>query len=94
MIGGLASPDDWSRFYVEATASSTLHLVKTHLPPRDDQRAIYVVRDGRGAVVSYYHFNRTYHPAEAPTRHVATAWKSSRARAKKSIGSGAYAMSD
>jgi sulfotransferase family protein len=67
MIGGLASPDDWVRFYVEATASSTLHLIKTHLPPRDDQRAIYVVRDGRSAVVSYYHFNRTYHPAEAPS---------------------------
>jgi len=67
MIGGLASPDDWSRFYVEATASSKVHLVKTHLPPRDDQRAIYVVRDGRSAVVSYYHFNRTYHPVEAPS---------------------------
>lgn len=67
MIGGLALPDDWNRFYAEATASSTLHLVKTHLPPRDGQGAIYVIRDGRSAVVSYYHFNRTYHPAEAPS---------------------------
>lgn len=31
-------------------------LVKTHTPPLDDRPAIYVVRDGRDALVSLYHF--------------------------------------
>jgi Sulfotransferase domain len=33
-----------------------LQLVKTHGYPTDDHPAIYVVRDGRMAIISYFHF--------------------------------------
>jgi len=33
-----------------------LQLIKTHEPPFDGRPAIYVLRDGRDAVVSLYHF--------------------------------------
>jgi hypothetical protein len=35
-------------------------VVKTHEAPLDDSPAIYIVRDGRAAIVSYYHFLRAY----------------------------------
>lgn len=44
---GQASPD---RF----------HIVKTHDIERDEVPAIYIVRDGRASVVSYYHFCRRF----------------------------------
>src|SRR5690606_21283792 len=31
-----------------------VRLIKTHAPPQDDRRAIYVLRDGRAAMVSLY----------------------------------------
>ena len=37
---------------------SELHVVKTHDPPRDARPAIYVVRDGREATASYFHYHR------------------------------------
>ena len=34
-------------------------FVKTHGKPHDnDEKAIYLVRDGRAALVSYFHYNR------------------------------------
>jgi hypothetical protein len=33
-------------------------LIKTHQPPKDSGPAIYVARDGRAAIVSYYHYIR------------------------------------
>ncbi len=42
-------------------------LVKTHDLPSDDGPAIYVVRDGREACVSYYHFLTDDNPAEKAT---------------------------
>ena len=55
----LTIPDDrWDQFYRDATASPNTYLVKTHLPPRDSQPAIYVLRDGRNALTSYAHFHR------------------------------------
>ncbi|WP_207477301.1 sulfotransferase domain-containing protein [Arenibaculum pallidiluteum] len=60
-VGGLSVPDDdWDRFYREATASSETFLVKTHRLPRDSQPAIYVVRDGRKALLSYSYFHRDF----------------------------------
>jgi hypothetical protein len=52
----------WERFYRRASASKEVFLVKTHDLPRDNQPALYVVRDGRAASLSYYQFLRTYHP--------------------------------
>jgi len=43
-------------FYQRTLASSDLYLVKTHHPPLDSQPAIYIVRDGRSAIVSRYNF--------------------------------------
>lgn len=35
-----------------------LDLVKTHHPPFDSGRAIYLIRDGRQSIASYYHYLR------------------------------------
>src|SRR5262249_46293848 len=43
-------------------------FVKTHDLPLDDSPAVYLVRDGRDALVSYAHFVRTYEPAVAKGR--------------------------
>src|SRR6478609_26138 len=51
---------DWSTFYRQACGSDEIFLVKTHRPPVDDQPAIYVVRDGRKACLSYLHFDRRF----------------------------------
>ena len=61
-FGHIALPKPWDAFYREATASPTLHLVKTHLPPRDNQPVIYVVRDGRRSIVSYRSFHKEFSP--------------------------------
>lgn len=42
-----------------------LPLVKTHGPPTDDDPAIYVVRDGRSAIVSLWQFYSQQLPLEA-----------------------------
>jgi hypothetical protein len=60
MIGHLEKQEDWDAFYERATASPGVFLVKTHLPPRDGQPFIYVVRDGRLSVTSYRKFHRDY----------------------------------
>src|SRR5947209_9405031 len=36
------------------------YLTKTHDPPEDDNPAIYLIRDGRATIVSYYHYCRDY----------------------------------
>jgi Sulfotransferase domain len=37
-----------------------LRLVKTHGVPTDDSQSIYIVRDGRMALVSYYHYIKSF----------------------------------
>jgi hypothetical protein len=58
LVGHRNYTPPWSDFYVAAKEDSTLTLVKTHHPPKDDERAIYIVRDGRAAIVSYFHLLR------------------------------------
>lgn len=41
-----------------ALALKTYQLVKTHEAPIDNGPAIYIVRDGRSSVISYYHYLR------------------------------------
>jgi hypothetical protein len=44
------------QIYEYARNSDEVFFVKTHELPHDDAKAIYVVRDGRAAIVSYYHY--------------------------------------
>lgn len=50
---------DWEEFYLRATTSSKLFFIKTHRSAQhDNQKTIYVVRDGRQALVSYRKFHQ------------------------------------
>ncbi|HEY0304337.1 MAG TPA: sulfotransferase domain-containing protein, partial [Longimicrobiales bacterium] len=61
-VGHRELPATWPEFYAAATAAPEVALVKTHLPPRDEQPFIYVVRDGRSAVRSYRKYYEKYLP--------------------------------
>lgn len=61
-FGHVPLPKAWDAFHREATESPRVTLVKTHLPPRDAQPAIYVVRDGRRAIVSYRSYHKEFFP--------------------------------
>lgn len=62
-----ASPlsESWDAFYKRASESTQTFLVKTHLMPRDEQPAAYVVRDGRQSLVSYYKYHQKFFPEHA-----------------------------
>ncbi len=51
---------DSEEFAKKAAESSEIYFVKTHHPPQDDAKAIYVLRDGRSAIVSYYHYLKDF----------------------------------
>jgi hypothetical protein len=51
LVGHRNYTPPWSDFYSAARKASTLNLVKTHHPPRDAGKTIYIVRDGRAALV-------------------------------------------
>lgn len=57
-VGHRSYAGDWADFLAAARASDHLHLVKTHEVPEDDAPAIYLVRDGRAAMVSRLHLLR------------------------------------
>ncbi len=59
---------DPEQFYLSARSSTDLVLVKTHQQPRDNEKAIYVVRDGRLALKSFVAYQDRYHPG-ASTPH-------------------------
>jgi hypothetical protein len=56
LTGGRAD----SRTLDELAADAAPHFVKTHELPHDECPAMYVVRDGRDALVSYARFQLTY----------------------------------
>lgn len=47
-------PSSFDHFYALHRTSSDLQFVKTHDPPIDDSPAIYIIRDGRSAIASWY----------------------------------------
>ncbi|HEX8665878.1 MAG TPA: sulfotransferase domain-containing protein [Beijerinckiaceae bacterium] len=47
------------RLYSLAKDKPRRYFIKTHEPPLDGSPAIYVVRDGRSATVSYFHYLKT-----------------------------------
>lgn len=53
---------DKHAFYQHAIESQKSYFIKTHDRPCDDGKAIYVVRDGRSAIISYYHYIMNYTP--------------------------------
>lgn len=55
----------WEAFYAEAVQAEPAVLVKTHDAPLDDAPAVYVVRDGRAAAISWMHKLRTRRPHAA-----------------------------
>jgi hypothetical protein len=52
-------PRDW-RSRVSTAREATLTMIKTHGLPEDDAPAIYLVRDGRAAIHSYYHYHQKF----------------------------------
>src|ERR1700730_9946806 len=44
----------------KAAGSDHTYFIKTHNPPQDHAKAIYIVRDGRSAIVSYCHFLKDF----------------------------------
>lgn len=52
-------PRDWEE-RVCAAPEARLTLIKTHDAPHDDGPAIYLVRDGRAAIDSYYHYHQKF----------------------------------
>ncbi|MBR1232027.1 FkbM family methyltransferase [Bradyrhizobium sp. AUGA SZCCT0182] len=55
------------KFYAHASLSDETYFVKTHDAPPDEAKAIYIVRDGRAASVSYYHYLKDFWPAQSKT---------------------------
>ena len=60
IVGHETYSQPWSAFYKESSNSSEQVLIKTHGPPQDDAKAIYLVRDPRSVVVSYHNYLTNY----------------------------------
>jgi hypothetical protein len=71
IVGHEEVGDDPRGFVANARAEGRRLYVKTHeMPPRRPMPAIYVVRDGRSAVVSHYHYMREIQGQELTLRDV------------------------
>jgi hypothetical protein len=55
-VGHLSHGIDADELCEHARRSDKLFFVKTHEPPSDNAKIIYLVRDGSAAIVSYYHY--------------------------------------
>jgi len=60
VVGHASHELDQQEFYARASAADDTYFVKTHDAPQDDAKAIYIVRDGRASVVSYFHYLKTF----------------------------------
>jgi len=60
IVGHVNHNLDKHEFHAMASASKTIYFVKTHDLPIDDEKTIYIVRDGRSSVVSYYHYIKQF----------------------------------
>jgi hypothetical protein len=56
LVGASSDPKNFQDLIEEAKNSEQVYIVKTHDAPLTDDPTIYVLRDGRSSVVSYYHF--------------------------------------
>ena len=44
----------------DAAMEDEPYFVKTHAPPKDGRKAIYLIRDGRAAISSFCHYRRSF----------------------------------
>lgn len=58
-------PANWKELISDAQQAK-LVLIKTHGPPPNDGKAIYLVRDGRASIDSYFHYHKRF-AFEQPT---------------------------
>ncbi|MBI5561771.1 MAG: sulfotransferase domain-containing protein [Deltaproteobacteria bacterium] len=65
MLGG-----EWKDVYLAMRDAKDTFFVKTHDLPEDGAKAIYVVRDGRCAVVSYRHYLKDFNETGYPLAEV------------------------
>ncbi len=56
LVGHKMLDSNWDDAYRKMKQSDRLYFVKTHNYPEDDSKAIYVARDGRCSIVSYWHY--------------------------------------
>ena len=61
MVGHVGYEGEWEHFYEKTMLSVDPCFIKTHEYPPDDQKTIYLVRDGRAATVSFFHFLHDLH---------------------------------
>src|SRR5262249_53341379 len=52
-------PCNWRKLISNNAHSKTIPI-KTHDPPNDDAPAIFIIRDGRAAIHSYYEYQKNY----------------------------------
>lgn len=64
VVGHLTWGGMWADVYREMSVCEEQIFVKTHDIPDDDAKAIYVVRDGRQACVSYHRYLNHYYDAD------------------------------
>ncbi len=55
----LRLPRNW-RERLTSDTTAPFVPIKTHGTPEDDSPAIYLIRDGRAAIDSYYHYHKTF----------------------------------
>ena len=60
----IEDPED---FFARARDTEKPVFVKTHDPPQDDSPAVYLVRDGRSATVSFLRYEQNFAPENQPT---------------------------
>lgn len=60
IVGHLIYESSWDEFFSQSSLSTKPVFIKTHQPPCDQSKVIYIVRDGRAAIVSYYHLLHDY----------------------------------
>ncbi|RXJ67402.1 hypothetical protein CRV08_10765 [Halarcobacter ebronensis] len=58
--GHIEFEGEWKDIYLKLKDSKEIFFVKTHLPPEDNSPAIYIVRDGRMSIISYFHYMQKF----------------------------------
>jgi hypothetical protein len=59
-VGHVYYQGDWKRFHRHAWSADETFFIKTHGAPIDNQKSVYIVRDGRAATYSYFEFLRDF----------------------------------